>query len=320
MFRNFYAEQKMADPRDSWYKPNLLYNIHYRPPNPPTPPTPPKMLVLTREFNPSVCTCGEHSCVPHYRMEREVIWSSKKAINEAERELKEDIQAERSANAHRELKEDIQAERSANAYRKLKEDIQAERSANAHRELKKDIQAERSANAYRELKEDIQAERSAKAHSELKEGIQAERSAKAHSELKEDIRAERSAKAHSELKEDIRAERCAKAKIESIVDVDDDSCEDIIEYDDPKSKDYEEWKMRNDTRSRCSDRDGLSNSLPRFDDHSQQEKPDTNVLHTAGTAVGLEEADNEDFGSAFGIMSVYCDSELHTWNWKNEFP
>ncbi|XP_045189838.2 clarin-1-like isoform X2 [Mercenaria mercenaria] len=29
MFRNFYAEQNMADPRDSWYKPNLLYNIHY---------------------------------------------------------------------------------------------------------------------------------------------------------------------------------------------------------------------------------------------------------------------------------------------------
>ncbi|XP_053376694.1 uncharacterized protein LOC123530233 [Mercenaria mercenaria] len=227
MFRNFYAEQNMTDPRDSWYKPNLLYNIHYRPPNPPTPPTLstlPKMIVLTREFNPSVCTCGEHGCVTHYRMEREVVWSSKKARNEAYWELKEDIQAKRSAKAHRELKEHIQAERSA------------------------------------------------------------------------------------------------KAKTESIVDVGDDSGGDEIEDDDRKSKDDEEWKIRIDTRSRCSDRDGVSNSLHRFDAHSQQHKPDTDdVLQIPSTLVELEVADNEDFGSAFGILSVYCDSELHTWNWKNEF-
>ncbi|XP_053376699.1 uncharacterized protein LOC128547665 [Mercenaria mercenaria] len=261
MFRNFYAEQNMADPRDSWYKPNLLYNIHYKPP---IPPTPPKMIVITREFNPSVCTCGEHGCDPHYRMEKEVVWSSKKARNEAERELKEDIQAERGAKAHRELKEDIQAERIAKAHRELKEDIQAERITKAHRELNEDIQAERGAKVHREPKEDIQAERG------------------------------------------------TKPQKEGIVGVDDDSGEDEIEDDGPKSKDDEEWKVKNDTTSRCSDRDDLFKSFPRVDDLSQH----TDVLHTSDTSVELEEADNEDFGSAFGIMSVYCDSELHTW--KNE--
>ncbi|XP_053376689.1 uncharacterized protein LOC123529504 [Mercenaria mercenaria] len=284
MFRNFYAEQKMADPRDSWYKPNLLYNIHYRPPNPSTHP---KMIVVTKEFNPSVCTCGEHGCAPHYRMEREVVWSSKKVTNEADRELKEDVQAERSVEAKRELKEDIQAERNVKANRELKEDIQAERSVKAIWELKEDIQAERIMKAHRKLKADIQAERSAKAHWELKEGIQAEKSAKAHRKLKEDILAERSA-------------------------IYDDSSEDDIDDAGPKSKDGGEWKMNTDTKSGCSDIVGVSNSFPRLDDLPQHDIPDADVLDTTDTSVRLKVADFEDFGSAFGIMSVYCDSELHT--------
>ncbi|XP_045215582.2 protein qua-1-like [Mercenaria mercenaria] len=82
--------------RDQCFKPNLLYNIHYRPPkksellqgaDQPKQSCPPKMVVDTIRFNLSVCTCGEHGCQPHYRMERKVRWISEE-VNTASKESK----------------------------------------------------------------------------------------------------------------------------------------------------------------------------------------------------------------------------------------
>ncbi|XP_045189840.1 uncharacterized protein LOC123547097 [Mercenaria mercenaria] len=213
MFRNFYEEQNMADPRDSWYKPNLLYNIHYRPPKPPTPP---KMMVVTREFNPSVCTCGEHDCAPHYRMEREVLWSNKKFRNEADRELKKMIQAKTDAKPQR----------------------------------------------------------------------------------------------------------------ESFVDVDDDKSETEEEEDGANGEDGEEWK--GDEYAEVSFGDikeanilvnvakSDADNLPINDDLTKQDKTEAGVLHVISDTSIRKEEDYEDFGSSFGIMSVYCGSDLHTWSWKSD--
>ncbi|XP_045191278.2 uncharacterized protein LOC123548110 [Mercenaria mercenaria] len=207
MFRQFYAEQKMADPRDSWYTPNLLYNIHYRPPKPPSPP---KMMVVTREFNPSVCTCGEHGCVPHYRMEREVIWSNKEVRKEADINVKEVIQAEADA----------------------------------------------------------------------------------------------------------------KPQMESFSDLEDDSNED--EEDDANGKDGEEWKNDESSGDRLGDikeADNLTiiakydaDSLPRRDDLTKQSKTEHDVVQAISVSSIKPDEDYEEFGSSFGIMSVYCSSDLHKWN------
>jgi hypothetical protein len=43
--------------------------------------TPPKMKIVTKKFNPSYCTCGEHGCEPRYRMEREIVWLNNEPEN-----------------------------------------------------------------------------------------------------------------------------------------------------------------------------------------------------------------------------------------------
>jgi hypothetical protein len=55
----------------------------------PKPKDPPKFKVITKQFNPSICTCGDHGCEPHYRLEREVVWLEKEVDCKTERELKE---------------------------------------------------------------------------------------------------------------------------------------------------------------------------------------------------------------------------------------
>ncbi|XP_060578914.1 phosphatidylinositol 4-phosphate 5-kinase-like [Ruditapes philippinarum] len=86
MFRKYFEDQGMSDSRDSWYKPNMLYNIHYRPSKPKDPP---KFKVITKLFNPSICTCGDHGCEPHYRMEREVVWLEKEVDSKTGRDMQE---------------------------------------------------------------------------------------------------------------------------------------------------------------------------------------------------------------------------------------
>ncbi|XP_045192016.2 uncharacterized protein LOC123548636 isoform X2 [Mercenaria mercenaria] len=60
-------------------------------------------------------------------------------------------------------------------------------------------------------------------------------------------------------------------------------------------------------------------SLPRFSNLAKSDTSETHVSEVKEPFIRLT-VDDEEFGSAFGIMSVYCDSELHTaWKGEREF-
>lgn len=62
---------------------HIIYRLHlYLFSGPPKKPELPKMIVETVRFNPSVCTCGEHGCEPRYRMEKRVLWTNKEICME----------------------------------------------------------------------------------------------------------------------------------------------------------------------------------------------------------------------------------------------
>lgn len=49
------------------------------------------MIVETKRFNPSFCTCGEHDCEPRYRMERRVLWTNKEIVTNERKQNTEEI-------------------------------------------------------------------------------------------------------------------------------------------------------------------------------------------------------------------------------------
>ncbi|XP_045188002.2 uncharacterized protein LOC123545758 [Mercenaria mercenaria] len=257
MFRNFYAEQKMADPRDSWYRPNLLYNIHYRPPKPPTPL---KMMVVTKEFNPSVCTCGEHSCVPQYRMEREVVWSNKEMKTEEGERIKQKIEDLRNALTDVEYgdtseddgdSDDDSEEACAN-----EEGWESDASC-------KDRSDDINVMADRVNDNDVEKRSSTL----IMAGEQCEEGSDANIETQRDN---------------------LHPKISNAV-------QDVL-------------KLEQRTSNMKSE---LAKVVLKLDDFAKPDKPKRSV--------NLVE-DDDDCGSAFGIMRVYCESELHTsWNQTSQF-
>ncbi|XP_045187677.2 uncharacterized protein LOC123545422 [Mercenaria mercenaria] len=231
MFRNFYAEQNMADPRDSWFKPNLLYNIHYKPPKPSTQP---KMMVVTREFNPSICTCGEHGCEPHYRMEREVVWSNKEAKSKEDRALREIVQVER------------------NVTTKLEYDYSSQNDGESDDDSDKADENDEKWGSDASFDGNV-------------DGIQDKVNGMIDEEVTRQI----------------------------------NGVEEYIET------------RRDSLRQKGDDAESSNDSLPRFDDLAKLDRADIEEPDVKEPLVYLD-GDNKEYGSAFGIMRVYCESELHT--------
>ncbi|XP_045188009.2 surface protein P113-like [Mercenaria mercenaria] len=362
MFRDFYAEQKMTDPRDNWYKPNLLYNIHYRPQKPPTPP---KMMVVTKEFNQSVCTCSEHSCGPQYRMEREVVWSNKEMKTEEGERIKQKIFDHREV--MQKTKYDDKSEEDDNIDDDSADNDQNDEVLEFNTSSEKNVDnikgkvngmndqnvrtigvflttgkhCEDGFEAYIETQRDHLRQKrddTVQGISELEQRNNVLMSKMVGQERKQndsDNMREFEEARHvinhveigirNELKNDEQMKQEEIQKNDMLRCEFSQSSSDNSQYDDNtgagsnSSREEINEKKFGKNMNDADIEENSHTSLLKFDDLAKPETSDIDISDVKEPPIN-HNGNIEEYGSAFGIMRVYCESELHiSWDRKNEF-
>ncbi|XP_045169972.2 uncharacterized protein LOC123532567 isoform X2 [Mercenaria mercenaria] len=316
------------------------------------------MMVVTRKFNPSVCTFGVHGCEPHYRMEREVVWSNKEAKNKEGRKLREVFQDERTVTTKLECDDNSQDDGNSDddnnrdneygdgwendaSFDENVDDIKSMVIRMIDEVTKQSNRVEASTDTRRDHllpkggdtgQEESQLEKPGNSlNSEMikvgqvkKQSDQSDIGNIRELEKVQKVMSHKEAEYDEEMKRDIislydtaryefKTSSSEKSNYDDKSDVGGRSNgEEMIE------KNTENKKMEQNSNYAIIEEIGVDN-LPRFDDLAKPGQPDIDMPDLQQSPVNLD-GGNEEYGSAFGIMRVYCESELHTaWNGKTEF-